>query len=196
MKRTAILLSGGIDSAALAFWKRPKWAITIDYGQKPARGEIRAAAAVCSELEIRHEVVSIDCSALGSGDLAGKAPLEAAPESEWWPFRNQLLVTLAAMRGMALGVDSLMVGSIRADSFHADGTAQFYERLDGLVAMQEGAIRVMAPAIGIEAPDLIRQSGIPASLLAWTHSCHKANYSCGNCRGCNKSRSVFSAILR
>lgn len=195
MKRSAILLSGGMDSAALAFWKRPEWAITIDYGQRPALGEIRAATAICTELGIRHDVVSVDCSALGSGDLAGKAPIEAAPESEWWPFRNQLLVTLAAMRGIALGIDTLMVGSIKSDSFHADGTPLFYERLDGLVSMQEGAMRVLAPANGIEVMELIRQSGIPASLLGWTHSCHKANFACGYCRGCNKSRGVFSALL-
>ena len=32
----ALLLSGGMDSIALAFWKRPEIAITIDYGQRAA----------------------------------------------------------------------------------------------------------------------------------------------------------------
>jgi len=32
----AILLSGGIDSAALACWQKPDLAININYGQKPA----------------------------------------------------------------------------------------------------------------------------------------------------------------
>ena len=44
----------------------------------PARGEIRAAAAVCDALDIEHIVLRTDISALGSGDLAGKAPTDGA----------------------------------------------------------------------------------------------------------------------
>jgi len=36
----AILLSGGLDSIALAYWLRPQIAVTIDYGQRPARAVI------------------------------------------------------------------------------------------------------------------------------------------------------------
>lgn len=43
MSKTAILLSGGMDSIALAYWKRPEIAITIDYGQKPAAAEVVAS---------------------------------------------------------------------------------------------------------------------------------------------------------
>ncbi len=39
MSKTAILLSGGMDSIALAYWKRPELAITINYGQKPFLAE-------------------------------------------------------------------------------------------------------------------------------------------------------------
>ena len=38
----ALLLSGGMDSVAIAYWKRPRYGITINYGQEPAEGEIRA----------------------------------------------------------------------------------------------------------------------------------------------------------
>lgn len=195
MNRSAILLSGGMDSAALAYWKRPEIAITVNYGQLSAEGEVRAAAALCSELGMAHEIISVDCSALGSGDLSGVAALEIAPESEWWPYRNQLLITLAAMRGIALGVGNLLVGSIRSDSFHADGKKEFYDLADRIVRMQEGSMRISAPAIEYDAIGLIRKSGIPVSLLAWTHSCHKAAYACGNCRGCNKARNIFASVL-
>ena len=91
----AILLSGGIDSVALAFWQRPSFAITIDYGQRAAEAEIVAARQVSQELGINHEILRIDCSTIGSGDMAGAAPDAIAPVTEWWPYRNQLLVTLA-----------------------------------------------------------------------------------------------------
>ena len=36
--KTGLLLSGGMDSIAIAWWKRPQWAITFDYGQTAAEG--------------------------------------------------------------------------------------------------------------------------------------------------------------
>ena len=66
--KKAILLSGGMDSIALAYWLRPEIAITLDYGQRAAEAEIKAAAKVAGALGIEHSVISVDCSALGSGD--------------------------------------------------------------------------------------------------------------------------------
>jgi len=97
MSRTAVLLSGGMDSVSVAYMRRPPVAITIDYGQLAAAGEVRAAAAVAEALGMRHEVVEVDLRPLGSGDMVGRTPLSVAPVTEWWPFRNQMLVTLAAM---------------------------------------------------------------------------------------------------
>jgi len=42
-----LLLSGGIDSVAIAAWKRPEICLTIDYGQRSARAEIRSSMQVC-----------------------------------------------------------------------------------------------------------------------------------------------------
>lgn len=194
MSGAALLLSGGMDSAALAFWKRPDLAITIDYGQASARGEIRAATQIAKELSIAHEIIHIDCSALGSGDLAGKPAISRSPAPEWWPYRNQFLVTVAAMKVIPLGISSLLVGSVMSDSFHVDGRAEFYEQLDRLVAMQEGSLRIEAPGLEFSAGQLIRHSGIPDSLLGWAHSCHKAEYACGSCRGCWKRQNVLDEL--
>jgi 7-cyano-7-deazaguanine synthase len=49
--RTALLLSSGMDSLCLAWWKRPNVAITLDYGQLPAQAEIAASSEICRELE-------------------------------------------------------------------------------------------------------------------------------------------------
>jgi 7-cyano-7-deazaguanine synthase len=189
--KRAVLLSGGIDSIALANWKRPEVAFTIDYGQSAAAGEIRAATKVAHILGITHEVISVDCSSLGSGDLVNLPPSSIAPAPEWWPFRNQMLVTFAAMRGSALGVEQIMVGSVAGDDFHSDGTAEFYRRLDAVVNLQEGQVKVTAPALGMNSYDLIVKSGASLPLLSWAHSCHRAEFACGECRGCNKHREVM-----
>ena len=191
---TALLLSGGMDSVAIAWWLQPDYAFTIDYGQKPAGGEIRAAAAVAADLGITHEVLRCDVAALGSGDLAGQPADPQAPVREWWPFRNQLLVTVAGMRAVGLGASRLLIGALRTDGLHADGTPAFVAALDSLLALQEGGIRLDAPAITLDGPELIVQSGIPMEVLAWSHSCHVSDYACGECRGCRKHYETLQAL--
>lgn len=185
--RTALLLSGGMDSTSIAWWMRPHLAITIDYGQKAAQAELLASTQVCKELGIAHEAIVADCGSLGSGDMSGAAVDQLAKTSDWWPYRNQLLVTLACMRAISRKIQILYIGVVRSDGeSHMDGTMDFIRRMDDLVSLQEGGIRVVAPAIALSTTELIRRAGVPVSLLAWSHSCHKANIACGDCRGCNK----------
>lgn len=192
--KTGILLSGGMDSVAIAFWKRPEIAFTIDYGQLSAKGEIRAARTVCQNLEIRHEIITVNCRELGSGDLAGKSQITVAPASEWWAFRNQLLLTLAGMKAVFLDVNVLLFGSVKTDSFHKDGSDEFFEKINDVFVLQEGNIKIVAPAINLTTEEVIKTSKIPHSLLAWAHSCHVSDYACGYCGGCLKYISVMKAL--
>ncbi|WP_250492907.1 7-cyano-7-deazaguanine synthase [Caballeronia sp. GAWG1-1] len=184
--KSALLLSGGMDSVAIAHWLRPQVGITIAYGQRASQAEVRAAAAVCDELSIEHHVIEADLSALGSGDMAGSAPAALAPVSEWWPFRNQMLVTLAAMKAVSIGVNRLLIGTLRTDGVHADGKPEFIAAMSEVLRCQEGKITLEAPAIALSGAELIKTSDVPADLLAWAHSCHVANEACGVCRGCRK----------
>ncbi len=192
--KSALLLSGGMDSLALAWWKHPDLAFTVDYGQLAAEGEIAAATAICKRLDLPHQVLRIDCRTLGSGDMAGAEADTCAPASDWWPYRNQLLVTLVAMRAISLGITELWIGTVRSDSSHRDGTQEFVDSLSALMFCQEGRIQVHAPAMDLTTTELVLRSGISSDCLAWAHSCHKANVACGHCRGCNKYFEVFHEL--
>lgn len=192
--RDLLLLSGGLDSVALAAWMRPEIALTVDYGQQPAGGEGRAASQVARVLGIKHIVIRPRVSSLGSGDMAGHAPAGIAPVTEWWPFRNQFLVTVGAMAAIQYEAERVLLGCVRSDDCHTDGTADFVSNMDRVCRSQEGGIRVEAPAIGLDTASLIRESGIDHSVLAWSHSCHTHEWACGVCRGCFKHREVMAAI--
>lgn len=192
--KIALLISGGMDSVALAWWQKPDIAYTIDYGQKSAKGEIRAATAVCSAMSIPHRIITVDCCSLGSGDLAGIDPSPLAPVSEWWPFRNQLLLTIASMAAIQDGVETILFGTVKTDSIHRDGCPQFFENASRLVEDQEGNIQVKAPAITLTSAELIRMAGIAPPMLSWAHSCHTSEFACGSCRGCDKHRMVMTEI--
>lgn len=192
--KNALLLSGGMDSLALAYWKKPDVAFTVDYGQLAAEAEILASTQVCQELGIEHHILRIDCRTLGSGDMAGTKEDNLAPASDWWPYRNQLLLTLVAMKAVALNVSHLWIGTVKSDGVHLDGTPEFVDLIDRLLSYQEGGLRISAPAINLSTTDLIREANVPPSLLAWAHSCHKANVACGQCRGCNKYIQVYQEL--
>lgn len=188
-----LLLSGGVDSTALAAWLPCDAALTIDYGQLPAVGEINAATSVAGALSVAHDVVTVDASAVGSGLLAGSESPTVAPSAEWWPFRNQLLVTIAAAYAIGHDFDEVIIGSVAGDGVrHHDGTPGFYDALAQLIAMQEGGIRVTAPAAGMTAIDLLNHSGISLDVLAWTHSCHRSDLACGDCPGCWKRAELLA----
>ncbi len=191
---TALLLSGGMDSISIAWWKRPSLAIFVDYGQLPARAEEAAGRAAAQAMDIDYTTVRADCSALGSGDMAGSPAMSVAPVPEWWPFRNQLILTIAGVAALRHGENELMIGALRTDGEHADGRPEFVKRISDLMQMQEGGLSVSAPAIGLSAPELMREARIPKSVLGWAHSCHKSNLACGQCRGCIKHFNTWKAL--
>lgn len=190
----ALLLSGGMDSASVAWWKRPGVAIFVNYGQLAAQAEESASRAICSEANIPLEIIKADCSALGSGNMSRSKSLGVSPVPEWWPYRNQLILTLAGTVALRCGARSLMIGALSTDREHVDGRADFIEAISDLMSMQEGGLTVSAPAITLDAVELVRTSGIPQSVIAWAHSCHIGNYACGQCRGCIKHYKTWKSL--
>ncbi|MBB2792681.1 UNVERIFIED_ORG: 7-cyano-7-deazaguanine synthase [Rhizobium pisi] len=188
-----LLFSGGLDSTALAWDLRPDVCLTVDYGQRPAAGEIRAAQSLCREMQLRHEVVRVDFSGLGLGPLAGKPSSGLAAAPEWWPYRNQMLITVAAMRFVADGLSEIIIGAVSTD-VHADGKGPFLDAMDRVLLLQEGRVRLSAPARYTDPLELLSSSGIPRNLLGATFSCHVAEHPCGRCRGCEKHQQTMLAL--
>lgn len=191
-----LLLSGGLDSSALAAWKRPDRCLIIDYGQAAAPAEWSAAQMVTKLLQLELGHLKIDCRSLGQGTLAGEPRSAHSLWDEFWPYRNQLLITLAAGWGIRHNVDEIWTGTIRSDNRHVDGTSEFYRKADALLRIQEGRMKVTAPAIELSCDELITASGISDEVLAWTHSCHVGPIACAQCAGCLKRQGALAVLGR
>ena len=190
-----MLLSGGLDSAAVAALQQPDQALFVDYGQVPAEAERKAARAVARHLDLELGELEVDLSTLGSGLLAGRPQLEEAPTPEWFPFRNQQLVTLAAAHALKHRLGSVVLGTVAGDgSRHADSTPGFVTELDTLLRSQEGGIRVLAPHINTPAHELLMNSGLPDAVINQTYSCHSNNLACSECPGCRRRIDVLSRL--
>ena len=189
-----LLLSGGIDSIALAAWRRPELCLTVRYGQSAADAEVQSSARACQELGLRHEVLEAELPLLGSGCMAGQTASPHSPHEEFWPFRNQYLITLAGMVAIKAGLSEILIGTVVTDRRHADGSPGFLRAIHEVIEMQEGAIQVLAPAAELTSEQLVKQSGISMAVLGWAHSCHTSALACGNCPGCMKHSQVMSSL--
>jgi 7-cyano-7-deazaguanine synthase len=127
--------------------------------------------------------------------MATGSALDMAPSPEWWPFRNQLLVTLGAAWALRAGMDEVVVGAVAGDrSRHRDGTPWFYAQVDALLAGQEGSLRVRAPALDLSTEDLVARVDTARGMLGVTHSCHVSDIPCGECPGCIKRAEVMLSL--
>lgn len=188
--KKAVLLSGGIDSICLTYGIKPSIAYTIDYGQIVAEREIYVSKYICKMLNIEHKIIKVDCKHLGSGDLTNENSLDLSPSTEWWPYRNQLIITLSLMQAIKDNIDELHLATVKSDGFHTDGTPQFYKLINELSTYQEGSIKVLCETIDSYSHELAERYNVPLNLLTLAHSCHKSNVACGKCSGCIKQQKV------
>ncbi|ERK73252.1 7-cyano-7-deazaguanine synthase [Leifsonia aquatica] len=190
-----VLLSGGVDSAALAAFTRPALALFVDYGQIPARAEARASRAIADRLGVPYRAVRLPLNDFGGGLLLDGVPLDDAPSPEWWPYRNQFLGTAGAAIALQHNLTKVLLGSVRGDGDrHMDGSPQFYRALTTLTSLQEGSVQVEAPALELTTVELVRKARLDSAILALTVSCHRAARPCGDCPGCWKRQQVFAEL--
>lgn len=194
MSKGLLLLSGGLDSIALAYWLKPRIALTIDYGQRVSQAEISAASMITSQLGITHFIEKIPLEGFGSGLMSSLNPDSVSDKAEFWPFRNQMLITLGSMMAIKQGIEDVYIGTVATDSRHVDGSQNFLEKVGDLVSMQEGGIHVSAPAKHLTTTQLVEKSKIPLDILLWGHSCHTENLACGFCPGCIKHSEVMHSL--
>ncbi|OOE36203.1 7-cyano-7-deazaguanine synthase [Salinivibrio kushneri] len=194
MNKGLVLLSGGLDSIALAYWLRPRIALTIDYGQRASQAEISAASMITKQLGIKHFVEKITLDNFGSGLMSSLESSSLTDKAEFWPFRNQMIITLGAMMAVKQGADNVYIGTVSTDSRHMDGSQSFLNKIDDLISMQEGGVNITAPAKSLTTYQLIEKSKIPLEILLWGHSCHVGNLACGCCPGCMKQSEIMSLL--
>ena len=212
MRRAAVLLSGGLDSATAAAWALAAGfevaALTVDYGQRH-RSELDAARRVATALGIAdHRVVAVDLRAIGGSALTAEiaVPKDRAAIGDdvpitYVPARNTIF--LAVLTGFAevLGASDLVIGANVQDySGYPDCRPEFlraFARVAGLGtrAGVEGArFTVHAPLLHLSKAGIVRLGASLGVDSALTLSCYDppaALVHCGRCDACRLRRAGF-----
>jgi 7-cyano-7-deazaguanine synthase len=173
-----VLLSGGIDSAACAWHLRNQGhsirGLFVDYGQKAAQPERRAARAVSNALEVELDCISVTSPArFGAGEITG---------------RNAFLVFAALLTTkLSKGIIAL---AIHSGTTYYDCSTAFAGSIDRLVAEHtDGRIRLSTPFISWNKKNIVdyyKTSKLPIEL---TYSCESGRIpTCGRCLSCRDRR--------
>lgn len=202
--KTAVLMSGGLDSAVLAGELCRKgvrvFPLYVRFGLRWETVELdcvrRFVAALDHPLMDRVTVLEAPMTDTYSGhwSLAGTVPDANSPdEAVYLPGRNVLLVSKAAIWCSLNGVRSIHSGVLKGNPF-PDASAPFFETLAQAISMGlQWPIEVIRPFATMNKTDVIRAGrDLP---LANTVSCLNPALGkhCGRCNKCGERRSAFRA---
>lgn len=172
-----ILLSGGVDSAALVdfyvSFGRPPVALFVDYGQAAAADERIASAAVADHYGVELRTVT----------WRGVNPKATGLV----PGRNNFLVAGAIMERPA-SVSVICLG-IHAGTTYPDCSERFLTALQSTVGLSEDErVQLAAPFVTWSKLDIYeycRSRRVPVHL---TYSCESGAGPCGDCLSCQDRR--------
>jgi 7-cyano-7-deazaguanine synthase len=201
-KKCVVVLSGGPDSATVAYWAKDQsyqvFPITFKYGQI-AEKETQAAQKIAETLGTTTKIV--DLSALKDifGGVTSLCNTNIPLTSEFStpiivPFRNGIFLSVAVAYGAAVGSDFIFYGAQGSDEpFYPDCRREFYEAFEKAAKLGTGReITIKAPFSVGKKSDLIRKGaklGVPFEL---TWSCYRdGKKHCGVCESCVNRKKAF-----
>ena len=216
MKRAVVLLSGGLDSAAVLAWMRREgfacYALSFRYGQRHGVELARAAEMARALGAIEHKVAEIDLRAFGGSALTADiaVPKDRADGEiahgvpiTYVPARNTIFLAFALAYAETLGSSDIAIGVNAIDySGYPDCRPEFieaFERLANLATKagaQDGArFRIHTPLQRLSKAEIVRlavELGVP---VGRTLSCYDPSADgtpCGHCDACILRRKGFA----
>jgi len=196
MKEAVLIYSGGLDStsALYKFRENIKLAISFNYGSKHNNEEIKYAEYNCKELGIPHKVIDLKApftafksSLLGAGDIPHGHYAEDNMASTVVPFRNGIMLSIAAGIAESNNLSTVMLASHLGDNAqYPDCTRDFNKAMNEAIVSGTGnKVELYAPFAGLTKDEIALigvKNGVKPEL---TYSCYEGDkIHCGKCGTC------------
>ena len=205
--KALLIYSGGLDSTTLLYEYKDSiaLAVTFDYGSKHNAREISYAEENCKRLGIKHMVIPLGFIGqyfksdllLSGGSIPEGSYAEENMKSTVVPFRNGIMLAVAAGLAESYGLDTVLLANHSGDhAIYPDCRPEFVEAMDAAVkaGTYEG-IRVVSPYCDITKRDIAlrgRAIGLDYSL---TYSCYKGGEKhCGKCGTCTERKEALEGF--
>ena len=205
--KAVLVYSGGLDSTTLLYEYRDSIALAVsfDYGSKHNAREIAYAAENCKRVGVKHLVIPLGFIGqyfksdllLSGGEIPEGSYADDNMLSTVVPFRNGIMLAVAAGLAESYGLDTVMLANHSGDhAIYPDCRPEFVEAMDAAVkaGTYEG-IRVVSPYCDITKRDIALRGkalGIDYSL---TYSCYKGGEKhCGKCGTCVERKEALEGF--
>ena len=211
MKKAVVLLSGGMDSAAVVAMAREQGfavhALSVRYGQRHT-SELDAAARVAAALGVaEHKVVDVDLRSIGGSALTADIEVPEAGGAgipvTYVPARNTIMLSLALGWAEVLGATDIFCGVNAVDySGYPDCRPEFIAAFQALANLAtkagvEGAgIVIHAPLQFLSKAQIAAEGARLGVDFGLTVSCYRADAegnACGKCDACALRAEGFAA---
>lgn len=205
MNESLMVVSGGMDSVTMLheYNEEIALAVTFNYGSNHNEREIACARQHCEALgigliEIRLDFMSryFESSLLSGADAIPEGHYaDENMKSTVVPFRNGIMLSIAAGLAESRGLKSIMIANHAGDhAIYPDCRPEFIDNMDK--AIQAGTyehIRIKAPYTNLTKGEIAargKQLGIDYST---TYSCYKGGEKhCGKCGTCIERREALA----
>ena len=210
--KAVCLLSGGMDSATLAYFAREQgfrvYCLHFNYGQRTERKESASAGTIAGLLGAE-EFIEIDLAYLtrfgGSSLTDHKLTVDSYQDARqdipntYVPFRNANLLSIATSYAEARGAGAIFIGVQSQDySGYPDCRPQFIETFQRLVDVgtrEETCIRIMAPFLAMTKREILTIGTHLKVPYEYTWSCYQnEEKACGICGACHFRRAAFESL--
>ena len=186
LSKGVILVSGGLDSTTLMYLFVKKNVdfvpLFINYGQHCAKHELETLRRVIPA-QYADNIEIIDVSSIYRADDIETAPITA--DDLYIPYRNVLLLTIAASFAQTLGIDKVYSAFINSN--HAkeiDCSSEFFNKLEGLLS-EYGSVKIEMPFRDMTKYEVAKLGIELKAPIGRTFSCQASpDIPCGACPNC------------
>ncbi|MBV6809831.1 7-cyano-7-deazaguanine synthase QueC [Xanthomonas campestris pv. pennamericanum] len=210
MKKAVVLLSGGMDSAAVIALAQEQgfavYALSVRYGQRHTSELDAAARIAAAQGVVAHKVVDVDLRSIGGSALTDDIDVPDAGGDgipvTYVPARNTIMLSLALGWAEVVGANDLFCGVNAVDySGYPDCRPEFVRAFEVLANLAtkagvEGAgLRVHAPLQFLSKADIVREGVRLGVDFGLTVSCYRADAdgrACGHCDACRLRAAGFA----
>lgn len=205
--KAVLIYSGGLDSTTLLYEYKESIALAVsfDYGSKHNEREIAFARINCEKLGVEHIVIPLEFmqkyfrSSLlkGGEDIPEGSYDDSNMQSTVVPFRNGIMLAIAAGLAESRGLDAIMMANHGGDhAIYPDCRPEFVDAFGKAVeAGTYNGVKLLSPYCNITKRDIALRGkalGIDYSL---TYSCYKGGEKhCGKCGTCTERKEALEGF--
>jgi 7-cyano-7-deazaguanine synthase len=200
--KCVVVLSGGPDSATVAYWAKQQEyelsAITFKYGQIATK-ETDSAKRIAAKLGAPIKVIDLSTLKEVFGEVTSlcnpNIPMTPSfSQPIIVPFRNAIFLSVAVSYAASICADKILYGAQRSDEpFYPDCRREFYEAFEKAAQLgTDMKISIEAPFGGKSKAEIIKTGtnlGVP---FEYTWSCYFNRLKhCGKCESCMNRKKAF-----